>query len=849
MLTPIALLIAAGCSMPVLADSYFNPRFLSDDPAAVADLSAFEKGLEAPPGTYWTELYINDRYTTSRNVTFSAGKSGLEPCLTRGQLGEMGVRTAVVPGMAALAPTACVPLKSLMPDASTRFDVGRQRLYVSIPQTFMNTRAQGYVPPELWDNGINAGLLNYSFSGNTARTVQGGENNYAYLNLMDGFNLGAWRFRDNTIWTYSSGGNSPAQNKWTHVNTYAERDIIPWRARLTLGDGYTPADVFDGVNFRGAQIASDDNMLADSLRGFAPVIHGIARGTAQVSVKQNGYEIYQTTVPSGPFTINDLYAAGNSGDLQVTVREADGSVQVFSVPYSSVPVLQREGNAKYAMTVGQFRSGNGLQDTPTFVQGTLMWGLSRGWTVYGGTQMSDNYQAFNGGVGKDLGRIGAVSADITQASATLPDGSDKQGQSLRFMYSKSLNEWGTNFQLVGYRYSTQGYFTLSDTAYNRMSGYRVVTDNGVMQEQPKFTDYYNLSYNRRGQVQISLSQQVGRTATVYLSGSQQTYWQTDKTDQQVQAGYSGNVRGVNYSLGYSISKYAWQPGRDQSISLSLNVPFSIFMRSDSTSAFRNSSASYNMTNDQSGRTTNQAGIYGTLLKDQNLSYNVQSGYTSGGTTSQSATGSAALNYQGAYGNANVGYSRSSGFDQLYYGFSGGVLAHADGVTLSQPLTGTAVLIKAPGAGNVAVENMTGVKTDWRGYAVLPYATNYRENRVALNTNSLPDNVDLDDPVVTVVPTHDAVVRASFTAHVGMKVLMTVMHDGKPLPFGATVSSADGTSGSIVADNGQVYLTGLPPEGTLLAKWGDAAAQQCHIAYRLPEAALKQVLSYATGVCR
>nr|VXZ92454.1 Outer membrane usher protein fimD precursor [Klebsiella pneumoniae] len=34
-----------------------------------------------------------------------------------------------------------------------------------------------------------------------------------------------------------------------------------------------------------------------------------------------------------------------------------------------------------------------------------------------------------------------------------------------------------------------------------------------------------------------------------------------------------------------------------------------------------------------------------------------------------------------------------------------------------------------------VENQTGVRTDWRGYAVLPYATEYRENRIALDTNT------------------------------------------------------------------------------------------------------------------
>ncbi len=90
------------------------------------------------------------------------------------------------------------------------------------------------------------------------------------------------------------------------------------------------------------------------------MIHGIARGTAQVTIKQNGYDIYNSTVPPGPFTINDIYAAGNSGDLQVTIKEADGSTQIFTVPYSSVPLLQREGILVYSIrqenTVVEMRS-------------------------------------------------------------------------------------------------------------------------------------------------------------------------------------------------------------------------------------------------------------------------------------------------------------------------------------------------------------------------------------------------------------------------------------------------------------------------------------------------------------
>ncbi|PCQ96192.1 hypothetical protein CQA61_29970, partial [Klebsiella pneumoniae] len=49
--------------------------------------------------------------------------------------------------------------------------------------------------------------------------------------------------------------------------------------------------------------------------------------------------------------------------------------------------------------------------------------------------------------------------------------------------------------------------------------------------------------------------------------------------------------------------------------------------------------------------------------------------------------------------------------------------------------------KAPGAGGVKVENQTGVRTDWRGYAVLPYATEY--------ANGITLSQPLNDTVVLV----------------------------------------------------------------------------------------------------
>lgn len=295
--------------------------------------------------------------------------------------------------------SACTPLQDRLADASTEFDVGQQHLSLSVPQIYVGRMARGYVSPDLWEEGINAGLLNYSFNGNSINNRSNhnaGKSNYAYLNLQSGINIGSWRLRDNSTWSYNSGSsNSSDSNKWQHINTSAERDIIPLRSRLTVGDSYTDGDIFDSVNFRGLKINSTEAMLPDSQHGFAPVIHGIARGTAQVSVKQNGYDVYQTTVPPGPFTIDDINSAANGGDLQVTIKEADGSIQTLYVPYSSVPVFQRAGYTRYALAMGEYRSGNNLQSSPKFIQGSLMHGLEGNWTPYGGMQIAEDYQAFN----------------------------------------------------------------------------------------------------------------------------------------------------------------------------------------------------------------------------------------------------------------------------------------------------------------------------------------------------------------------------------------------------------------------------------------------------------------------
>ncbi|MVZ10820.1 fimbria/pilus outer membrane usher protein, partial [Enterobacteriaceae bacterium 8376wG6] len=97
----------------------------------------------------------------------------------------------------------------------------------------------------------------------------------------------------------------------------------------------------------------------------------------------------------------------------------------------------------------------------------LSHGMAYDITPYGGVLVAENYRSAVVGLGKNLGNWGAVSFDMSYSDTNLVNGDDKQGESFRFLYSKSLNDWGTEFRIAGYRYSTSGYYDFSDAVAER----------------------------------------------------------------------------------------------------------------------------------------------------------------------------------------------------------------------------------------------------------------------------------------------------------------------------------------------------------------------------------------------
>lgn len=103
-------------------------------------------------------------------------------------------------------------------------------------------------------------------------------------------------------------------------------------------------------------------------------------------------------------------------------------------------------------------------------------------------------------------------------------------------------------------------------------------------------------------------------------------------------------------------------------------------------------------------------VGGTLLEGRNLSYSV----TQGRSSTNGYSGSASASWQATYGTLGVGYNYDRDQHDYNWQLSGGVVGHADGITFSQPLGDTNVLIKAPGAKGVRIENQTACENGLAG---------------------------------------------------------------------------------------------------------------------------------------
>ncbi|WP_198139585.1 fimbria/pilus outer membrane usher protein [Ralstonia sp. A12] len=810
----------------------FDPDFFPKGTSSQVDISRFEKGGYITPGTYRADVVLNQQWRAREDVMFvtEPGSQQTQLCLDAQSLSRYGVDVwkvamAAAEGKAERLPEGrfCAPLSRYIPDATMNFDMGNQELTLTVPQIYEQRQARGYVDPSQWDAGTTAATLSYNAN---AYTNSGGTNySSGYLGINAAIHKGSWHVYHQGALGLSSVGGSGYQA----AATYLQHDLPAWREQLTAGDLFTSGEMFDSVRVRGVRLATEDRMLPQSLRGFAPVVRGVAETNARVVVRQNGYLIYETNAAPGPFVIDDLYPTGYGGDLHVEVTEADGRVKRFVVPFSTVTQLLRPGISRWSATVGKV-NGLNLQDAPGILQGTYQRGLTNILTAYGGVTLASGYRSFLAGSAVNTD-VGAFSLDVTQAHQSVGQ-SSSDGMSVRVGYNKNIVNTGTNLAVAAYRYSTSGFVGLSDMVAVRDAAARGLPTDIVLRQ--------------RSRVDLNLAQSLGEKAgSLNVSASMRNYWSGGGSQLDYTIGYSNRWRNLTYSITAQRTRESianagrWSdfnqiPGAidaptptidsrwDTRLFFTVSIPLGSKVTSPTVSA----------SHSQSHRdgSNSQVSLSGNAGEDQRIGYGMTVGRNDG-----SSALSANTRYSGAYGQVGANYSQGTGYRQVGVGASGGLVVHGGGVTFAPMLGDTIGLVYAPDAAGARVSNSQGAVVDRKGYAVVSNLNPYELNTVTLDPKGMAAGTELKSTTVSVAPRAGAVVKLTYETKAGRAVIIDSQKpDGQALPFGAEVVDDQGTNVGVVGQASRVIATGLLTSGALTVRWGEGAENSCRINVTLPD---------------
>lgn len=792
-------------SDPVEAATEFNTDVLDVSERSSIDLGNFANDGYVLPGDYLLDIKINNATLNQRTIRYLAdpqSKTDSRLCLPPDIIDMMALKKEARDKVTWWHNRQCADISSIE-GASASNNIGQGVLQLTVPQAWMKYSDPNWVPPEQWDQGIPGLLLDYNVTGQIGKRYGHGETHSSYNSLSSygtlGANAGAWRLRAD-YQAYSARNRLQNTGGFAWNQIYGFRPMPEQGARLAAGELYLDSSVFSNFRMTGVNLRSDERMLPPSLQGYAPEVRGVANSNAKVSVLQDGRVLYETTVPAGPFVIQELSNAVR-GKLLVRVEEENGRVNQFEVNTASVPYLTRPGQIRYNAAVGMPSNINHRVYGQGVAMADFSWGLNNTWSLYGGSLLAGNYNALSAGAGVNLNALGAVSMDVTQSRAKLPGRRADNGMSLKIQYAKRFDEYNSQITFAGYRFSQRKYMDMSqylDVRYGDK-----VKEYGRREKQS-----YTLTANK-----TFWADDPAKSITAYLSYSHQEYWNSNAR-QRVDLSLSkmfdiGAVKDVSVSMTAWQSKY--HGANDYGGALNISLPIGNGRR-----------GGYNL---QVGdRSITQSASYSDF-SDPNNNWQL----TAGANQRGKAVASGNYTHESPY--ASLGLSsayQQDSYASLSGTLRGGMTATARGAALHRNGIdgGSRIMVSAGDVTGVPIDGGR-VMTNRFGVAVVPDVSSYYDTTTRIDVNKLADDVEATRAVVQGTLTEGAIGYRSFGVVQGAKmfaVLRTV--EGTAPPFGAIVTNDSGREVSVVNDDGSVYLTGVRKEEKLNVVWG--GRKQCQI---------------------
>lgn len=799
----------------------FNTEFLDVKDGASLDLNRFSRKNYVMPGKYTLQVNVNTSQILQESIveysTLVPGDQNTYPCLSPDVVTLFGLTADIFTHLQWINNGQCLKPGQLE-GLETQTALSSSTLTVVIPQAYLEYTDQDWDPPSRWDEGIPGVIFDYNVNSQWRHPEHNEGDEYDVSgNGTVGANIGAWRLRADWQASYSHddaddnddsnryGSSASTQRQWDWNRYYAWRAIPALKAQLMLGESTLESDIFDTFNYVGASLITDDQMLPPNLRGYAPDISGVARSNAKVTVTQKGRVVHESQVPAGPFRIQGI-SDSVSGDLHVRIEEQNGQVQEYDVSTASIPFLTRPGQLRYKISSGRPQTWDHNVEGDVFTTGEASWGIADGWSLYGGSIVSQDYQSLAAGIGRDMAVLGALAVDLTHSRADLPDNSAygegiTNGNSFRASYSKDFDDLESRLTFAGYRFSEENFMTMDEFI-------DADRDDGMVRSGHD-KEMYTLTYSQSF-LDINVN--------AYINLTHRSYWNRSSEDSynlSVSHFFDiGELRSVSLTVNGFRNEY--DNSTDDGVYLSLNIPWG----TDRTLSYNGS---------YGGSNSNQVGYYERIDDRNNYQFNV-------GRADGNETANGYYRYQSSVADIDVSANYQGG-DYLSGGLSmqGGATLTANGGALHRVgvAGGTRLLVDVGSESGIPVSTYgTPVYTNVFGKAVIADVNNYYRNQVKIDITNLPDNAEALSSMAQATLTEGAIGYRRMEVLTGYKAVANLrLPNGDAPPFGAEVRNSRQQSIGMLDDDGNVYLIGVNAGDRLQVFWDGQA--QCEIALPTP----------------
>ncbi|SPZ01940.1 fimbrial usher protein [Proteus mirabilis] len=341
----------------------------------------------------------------------------------------------------------------------------------------------------------------------------------------------------------------------------------------------------------------------------------------------------------------------------------------------------------------------------------------------------------------------------------------QSGISYSLQYANSLTD-NTNLQLLAYRYTGKDYVDFNEFNSNAL---------------------YHRS-NRKERYETILSQSFDGSF-VSLSAWMQTYRNSISNEVGANITYNTTIKSVDFSLSADYQKLNDYEHDNYIISVGINIPFSLYDKNH----FWANSVSY----DRKNKASFNSGVSGSINEKINYSINTSKDRDNWSNSAYFGIDHSIINT--GYAISQNGHQTTSSINA-----SGSLLATPDtGLLFSNVRRDTVAIAK--------IKNIEGITfndsppTDKEGNTIVGVSP-YIENNLKINTEEIPNNVELLDSVQKFTPVDKAIIYREFKYSTIQRYILRIKNkNGDFISAGSAVRNKNDEYIGFVSNSGVLLL--------------------------------------------